>query len=184
MRLSPALGLAALAGLALATPAPAETLDQLLNGAPVPGKALPDPTHIPVVFGKDIKWEGNNGEQQAKIFGDATKPGIYGVLIKWDPGHNSTPHSHSSARYIYVVSGTWWVSTSTTYDRSPEKMYPVPAGSFVTDIKDTIHWDGAKASTGPCILFLVGEGPMVSTRYVAKDKSKPAEGQEFVPPPK
>jgi len=62
-------------------------------------------------------------------------------------------------------------------------MYPIPAGTFVTDIKNTIHWDGAKAETGPCILMLVGEGPMVSGRYVPKDASKPPEGQDVVPAP-
>jgi hypothetical protein len=115
------------------------------------------------------------------LFGDPNKPGIYGVLIKWEPGHNSRPHFHSTDRYIYVVSGSWWVSSSTHYD--PSKMYPIPAGTFVTDIKNTIHWDGAKAETGPCILLLVGEGPMVSGRYVPKDASKAPEGQDFVPAP-
>lgn len=123
---------------------------------------LPDPTHIPIVFGKDIQWK--NGEGEARLFGDPNKPGIYGVLIKWLPGHNSRPHFHSTDRYIYVVSGTWWVSSSTTYDKS--RMYPVPAGSFVTDIANTVHWDGAKESTGPCILLLVGEGPMHTTQLV------------------
>ena len=42
---------------------------------------------------------------------------------------------------------------------------------------------GAKAETGPCILMLVGEGPMTTTRYVPKDPSKAPEGQDFVPPP-
>ena len=60
-------------------------------------------------------------------------------------------------------------------------MYPIPAGTFVTDVKNTIHWDGAKAETGPCILLLVGEGPMTSGRYVPKDPSKAPEGQDFVP---
>jgi hypothetical protein len=60
-------------------------------------------------------------------------------------------------------------------------MYPIPAGTFVTDIKNTIHWDGAKTETGPCILMLVGEGPMTTTRYAAKDASKPEEGQDFAP---
>ncbi len=30
--------------------------------------------------------------------------------------------------------------------------------------------------------MLVGEGPMVSTRYVAPDAAKAPEGQDFVPP--
>jgi quercetin dioxygenase-like cupin family protein len=179
-------GLAALAiacaGLA-AGPAWAETQAQLLNqGPPRTSQPKPDPRHIPIVFGKDIPWKCGNGECSAKLFGDSAKPGIYGVLIKWEPGHNSQPHFHSTDRYVYVVSGSWWVSSSTHYD--PDKMYPIPAGSFVTDIANTVHWDGAKAETGPCIIMLVGEGPMTSTRYVPKDAGKPAKGQDFVPPPK
>lgn len=124
---------------------------------------MPDPTHIPLVFGKDIPWKGKPGEQQALIFGDPNKPGIYGILIRWDPGHYSKPHFHSTDRYVYVVSGTWWVSASDTYD--PDKTYPVPAGTYVRDIANTVHWDGAKDE--PCLLMLVGEGPMVT-----KDASK------------
>ena len=172
----------AAASLLLAAPVVAETQAQLLNqGPPKTSQPLPDPGHIPIIFGKDIPWKGENGEHSAALFGDPNKPGIYGVLIKWDPGHNSKPHFHSTDRYIYVVSGSWWVSSSTHYD--PSKMYPIPAGSYVRDIQNTIHWDGAKAETGPCILLLVGEGPMHSTRYVPKDASKSDEGQDFVPPP-
>jgi quercetin dioxygenase-like cupin family protein len=123
---------------------------------------LPDPTHIPFTLPKNIAWkETGPGEYQAKLFGDSSKPGIYGVLIKWTPGHFSHPHSHSQQRYIYVVSGTWWVSSSSTYD--PSKTYPLPAGTFAMDNVNAIHWDGAKAQTGPAILELVGMGPVVTT---------------------
>ena len=41
----------------------------------------PDPTHIPTVLPKDIKWTGQEGrQQQGPLFGDPTKPGIYGVV--------------------------------------------------------------------------------------------------------
>jgi hypothetical protein len=177
-----ALILAAAVSL-LASPALAETQHQLLTqGPPKTKQPLPDPSHIPMVFGKDIPWKGESGERSAKLFGDPSKPGIYGVLIQWEPGHNSKPHFHSTDRYIYVVSGSWWVSSSTHYD--PSKMYPIPAGTFVTDIKNTIHWDGARAETGPVVLMLVGEGPMTSGRYEPKDPSKAPEGQDFVPPKK
>ena len=174
------LAAVALLGL-LAIPASAETQQQLLSQGPTSQMPLPDPGHIPLVFGKDIKWKGGDGSQSASLFGDPSKPGIYGVLIRWMLGHNSTPHFHTTPRYAYVVSGTWWVSSSTHYD--PSKMYPAPAGTYVTDIPNTIHWDGAKAETGPAILMLVGEGPVKTVRYVPKDPSKPPEGQDFVPPP-
>ena len=170
---------AAVLGL-LAIPASAETQQQLLTQGPTTKIPLPDPGHIPLVFGKDIPWKGGEGSQSATLFGDPSKPGIYGVLIRWMPGHNSTPHSHSTPRYAYVVSGTWWVSSSTHYDPSP--MYPVPAGTYFTDVPNTIHWDGAQAETGPVVLMLVGEGPVQTIRYVPKDPSKAPEGQDFVPP--
>lgn len=147
----------------------ANNTDALTGSGPMTATIpLPDPTHIRILFGKDIQWK--DGEAQAPLFGDPDKPGIYGVLIKWLPGHQSKPHFHSTDRYVYVVSGTWWVSASTTYDTS--KMYPIPAGSFVTDIADKVHWDGAKESTGPCLLMLVGEGPMHTTRLTQPDPNR------------
>src|SRR5271170_6945896 len=134
-----------LVGLLLATPALAadDGLDALLaSGPPATENAVPDPTHVEIVFGKNIPWKGGNGMRQALLFGDPSKPGIYGVLIEWEPGHFSHPHFHSTDRYAYVVSGTWWVSSSTTWD--PAKAYPVPAGSYVRDLAGAVHWDGAK----------------------------------------
>ena len=68
----------------MATPALAESQEQLLNqGPPKTSQPLPDPTHIPMVFGKDIPWKGENGEHTAALFGDPAKPGIYnGTIIR------------------------------------------------------------------------------------------------------
>ena len=58
-----------------------------------------------------------------------------------------------------MISGTWWVSSSDVYDL--KTLYPMPAGTFVTDIANTVHWDGARDA--PAILELVGMGPVVTT---------------------
>jgi quercetin dioxygenase-like cupin family protein len=151
---------AALIGVVLATPALGASDNAAVPSPANPSVAPPDPTHVEIVPGKDIKWKDGMGAHQALLFGDPNKPGIYGVLIKWDPGNFSKPHFHSTDRYAYVVSGTWWISSSTTYD--PGKTYPVPAGSYVRDIANTVHWDGAKDE--PCVLMLVGMGPMTTTQ--------------------
>ena len=124
----------------------------------------PDPSHIIFTPPKDIAWKTGDGSDQAVIFGDPSKPGIYGILIRWHAGHFSRPHFHNSDRYAYVVSGTWWVSSSDTYDLS--NTYPMPAGSVVTDLANTVHYDGAK--DGDALLELVGIGPVTTTPAEAK----------------
>jgi hypothetical protein len=122
----------------------------------------PDPTHIPFALPDDIKWtvDPNFGEDIAVVAGDPAKPGLYVMLIKWKPGHFSTPHYHSTERYVYVVSGTWWVSSSDHFD--PNTTYPLPAGSFATDLPNKVHWDGSK--NGTVVLELVGMGPATTVK--------------------
>jgi hypothetical protein len=121
--------------------------------------SVPDPSHIVFTAPKDIKWKMGTGSDQAVIFGDPDKPGLYGILIRWHPGQFSRPHFHNTDRYAYVISGTWWVSSSDTYDLS--RTYPMPAGSVVTDLANTVHFDGAK--DGDALLELVGMGPVTTT---------------------
>lgn len=139
--------------------------------------APPDPTHIPFKLPQDIKWNGDpkRGELQAPLFGDPSKPGMYGVLIKWTQGYNSRPHFHDQDRFIYVVSGTWWVSSSNKYDLST--MYPLHAGTFAEDVANTVHWDGSKATDpDPAVLELVGMGPVKTIQVDENGKPLPPRG--------
>jgi quercetin dioxygenase-like cupin family protein len=119
-----------------------------------------DPKAISIQLPKEIKWVANaGGSEQAILFGDPSKPGLYIVLTKWTPHHNSRPHFHPNDRYITVLSGTWWVNTGAKYD--PDGMKPVPAGSYVVHYGNQIHYDGAKDAE--VILQIVGMGPATST---------------------
>ena len=65
-----------------------------------------------------------------------------------------------------MISGTWWVSTSNVYDE--KTTYPVRAGTVAIDVKDTVHWDGARlGETEPAVLVLVGMGPVRTTQVDA-----------------
>ena len=138
---------------------------------PLPGKA-PGLNSNNVIFAKDkdLKWYNDpayKGELQANLFGDPNKPGIYGILVRWPAGQFSRPHFHSQDRFVYVVSGTWWVSSDDVFD--PNKTTPMPAGSFVVDLGNKVHWDGAKKETGDTVLELVGMGPVVSQKVNTSD---------------
>ena len=123
-----------------------------------------DPKAINIQLPKDIKWVSNGANQQAILFGDPSKPGLYIVLTKWPPHQNSRPHSHPNDRFITVLKGTWWVNTGPNYD--PDGMKPVPTGSYVVHYGGQIHYDGAKDEE--CILQIVGMGPATSTNAERK----------------
>ncbi len=134
---------------------------------------LPDPTHIPMVLPENIKWTGQVGRQQTgTLFGDPSKPGLYGVVYKWYPGNFSQPHFHDQERYAYIISGTWWVSSSNVYD---EKLtYPVRAGTVAIDTANTVHWDGSRTGEKePAVLVLVGMGPVKTVQVDENGKPKP-----------
>lgn len=137
-----------------------------------PPGPVPDPSHIPMVLPKDLKWTGQEGRQQmAVLFGDPNKPGLYGVVYKWYPGNFSQPHFHDQERYAYIISGTWWVSSSNVYDE--KTTYPVHAGSVAIDRANTVHWDGARVGEKePAVLVLVGMGPVKTVQVDENGKPK------------
>lgn len=111
-----------------------------------------------------IQWKeqaGVPGVRTAVLLGDPSKPGPYIILVKWLPHNFSQPHTHPNARYIAVLSGTWWIGTGEKFD--PDNTIPMRAGSFITHFAGKVHWDGAKDEE--CILEIVGDGP-ATTNYV------------------
>src|SRR5438270_6379676 len=120
-----------------------------------------DPKAITIQLPKDIKWVSNPnaGAETAVLLGDPNKPGLYVILQKWLPHHNSRPHFHPNDRYVTVLSGTWWVGTGPKYD--PDSTVPMQTGTYVTHFGKQIHYDGAK--DGDTVLEIVGMGPATST---------------------
>ncbi len=119
--------------------------------------AEPDPAVLAFKLPAQIEWKGDpvKGPLSYVLWGDPTKPGPYAILVKWPPHQMSRPHTHPNARYVYVISGTWWVGTGQTF--SPETTTPIPAGSVVTHFAKQWHYDGAKDEAA--VLEIVGEGP-------------------------
>ena len=110
------------------------------------GANEPDPNVMTFKLPKDLQWKGpgRGGAESVILFGDPSKEGIYGELTKWYPHKMSRPHFHPNDRYIYVISGTWWVGSGPKYD--PDSTYPMPTGSYVHHIAKQIHYDGNRKS--------------------------------------
>jgi hypothetical protein len=61
----------------------------------------------------------------------------YLVLMNWNPGYWSAPHSYATDRLSLVRSGTWWVNSGDDFD--PDNTVPVSAGGFVRRVAHTPH---------------------------------------------
>lgn len=170
-RIIAALALASSVGLAYAEATAAQAQKMPATIADPAGPA-PDPANIPFTLPKDLKWTGQEGrQQQAVLYGDPSKEGPYGVVIKWYPGNFSRPHFHDHDRWAYVVSGTWWVSESKVYDE--KTTYPMRAGTFVTNPAGKIHWDGARSGEKePATIVLTGMGPVKTTQVDEQGKPR------------
>jgi len=161
-----AIGAAGFAALAQKDPKVGVTVNDPIGPAP-------DPTSVTMTLPKDIKCTGAEGKQQmCYLYGDPAKPGPYMVMYKWYPGNFSKPHFHDKERWAYVVSGTWWVSTSNVYDE--RTTYPVRAGTVAIDTANTVHWDGARVGEKePAVLVLSGMGPVKTIQVDETGKPKP-----------
>jgi hypothetical protein len=150
-----AIGAAGFAALAQKDPKVGVTVNDPIGPAP-------DPSRVTETLPKDIKCTGEVGKQQmCYLYGDPAKPGPYMVKYIWYPGNFSKPHYHNNERFAYVVSGTWWTSTSTVYDE--RTTYPVHAGTVAVDKLKGIHWDGARTGEKePAVLILAGTGPNIT----------------------
>ena len=141
-----------------------------------PSGPPPDPGHIPFTLPKDIKWTGTPGRSESAIlYGNPSQPGPYAQLIKWYPGNFSRPHFHDKDRWIYVVSGTWWVSSSNVFDI--RKTYPFHAGTQSQDVANTVHFDGARTGEKePAVILLAGIGPVKSVSVDENGKPRQRDG--------
>jgi quercetin dioxygenase-like cupin family protein len=118
----------------------------------------------------EIHWQNvpdGHGVQQAILFGDPAKPGMYVVRVKFPPHIMDRPHWHPMARYVTVLEGTWYTGTGETFDLA--HTVALKPGSFMVHPAKAVHWDGS-GSAETVIVQIIGVGPGTTT---ALDTTKP-----------
>ena len=135
---------------------PATNIESPKDNGPYRGG---DPSAATIKLPNQIDWKDNGGNLTTNLVGDPTKPGLYVQMLTWKKNNNSRPHSHPNDRFIYVLSGTWWVNTGTNYDMG--KSIPMKEGAFVTHFGKQVHYDGAKDEE--TTIIVIGNGPATAT---------------------
>jgi quercetin dioxygenase-like cupin family protein len=151
---------ASLLGLAICVTAVAQT-----HGGFV--RFLPEQVPFETPFGV--------GPEQAVLYGDPSKQGLYVVRNRFPPGAHSNPHFHSQDRHATVIKGVWWTGVGDVLDFN--KAIPLKAGSYMLHPANAVHWDGA--GDEEVIVQIIGVGPVATNQVGAK-----AETQAYWPKPK
>jgi hypothetical protein len=139
------------------------------------GASILNPSETSITLPGSIEWSAWSGlppksGEMAPLFGGLDRPGPYLVLMKWNPGYFSAPHTYATDRLSLVLSGTWWVNSGADFD--PDNTVPVPAGGFVRRVARTPHYDGVKSNAAePAVIALFGIAPVA---FELVDASKPA----------
>ena len=125
----------------------------------------------------EVKWpasgsslvgtSGVSGIQTTTLKGDATKAGLYTMLLRVGPNTKIQPHSHPDDRVATVISGTWYFGYGRTFDEKALK--ELPTGSVYTEPPNVDHFAMTK---GDVVIQITGTGPS-GTTYV-DPKNDPA----------
>ena len=96
-----------------------------------------------------IKWEAGPlpGTKVAKLTGDWTKKGRFGVLIKFDAGLMNPLHKHTNDLHIVVISGTFVHQPD---GGTPTRLGP---GSYLKQSGGMNHISGC-AEGAPCEFYM------------------------------
>ena len=98
--------------------------------------------------------------QNAVLYGDPTKAGVYVQRTKFAPGTKVMPHWHPDEwRTAVVLSGTLYFGVGEQWDENKLKAYP--AGTFYSEPPKTPHYVWAK--DGEVIIQTTGMGPTGTT---------------------
>jgi hypothetical protein len=131
--------------------------------APVPTSG-PDPSETFVLPYEQMNFQpwGNlppHSGEMATLYDDLNQPGPYLVMMKWNPGWFSAPHTYATDRIQVVVFGTWFVNSGN--DFRPQDAVPVGPGGYVKRAARTPHYDGVPAGhPDPAIIAIFGLGPV------------------------
>jgi quercetin dioxygenase-like cupin family protein len=113
---------------------------------------------------EQVPFRSAAGFEQAILFGDPSKPGIYVVRVRFPPGVHSNPHYHSQDRHVTVIKGVWWMGVGEKLEIS--KAVPLRAGSYALHPAGAVHWDGA--GDEETIVQIVGMGPVETVQIDPK----------------
>ena len=120
-----------------------------------------DPAAVAYATPDQFKWRDPTDQvatNQAVLYGDPSKPGLYIVINKFKPNRFGNPHYHPNDRFITVIDGAAWHGTGAVVD--PAQAKRVPKGTFMIDHAMKAHRGGNKEESGAYLI--TGMGPATS----------------------
>lgn len=105
-----------------------------------------------------LRTEVGAGVTMTILYGEHKSAAPFMILIKWEPGNFSPPHTIDKQHRGKVVGGQCWVGTGSKIDK--KHMLLLKEGDEFIQPPGQYHYDGAKKKA--CWLLIWGDGPFGS----------------------
>ena len=112
----------------------------------------------------EMEWFEQEDSPASYVYlaGDSSEEGFYMIRAKFPPGVMSSPHYHTTDRYVTVISGTWYTGTGAEFDT--ENMIAIEPGGYMMHPAGAMHYDGSKGDE-EVIVEIKGVGPNTTVRF-------------------
>jgi hypothetical protein len=127
------------------------------------------PPPAPVLDKDHLRMQMEDLPNGGRVFGDASKPGMYITRNRFAAGNGSRPHYHDQDRWVTVIKGTWYTAEGDFYQ--PDKMIAIKPGGMMFHPAGLHHYDGAKEED--VIVQIMGMGPVQTVQTEVDEKGQP-----------
>ena len=108
-----------------------------------------------------LRWETKaSGVQVAVLYGDTSRPGPFGLRLRYPIGYRKNPHYHPRDAFVTVLSGSYYRGYGNAFD--PKKAIHLVAGTFSVNPAGVSHYEWVEE---PAELEIHAVGPW-GTAYV------------------
>jgi hypothetical protein len=111
----------------------------------------------------EMEWHEQETSPASYVYlaGDADEEGFYMIRAKFPAGVMSSPHYHTTDRYVTVISGTWYTGTGADFNK--ENMIAIEPGGYMMHPAGAMHYDGSNDDQ-EVIVEIKGVGPNTTVR--------------------
>ncbi len=125
-----------------------------------------------LILNSELRWETKpSGVQVARLYGDSSNAGAFGLRLRYPSGYRKDPHYHPHDAFVTVLSGSYFRGYGDSFDRA--KAIHLVEGTFSVNPAGVSHYEWVEE---PAELEIHATGPWGSAYVDAQGNTLKPDG--------